>query len=148
MTANTGPRFDQVNLISSDVGRSLDFYRLLGLEIPKPWSSGDAIHHARAETSEGLDLAFDSAAFAQVWNKGWEGRSDLAGRVVIGFRVATRDDVDTRYATLVEAGHQGLQAPFDAFWGARYAIVEDPDGLAVGLMSPVDPARRSPPPQV
>ena len=38
------------------------------------------------------------------------------------------------------------QPPFDAFWGARYAIVEDPDGNSVGLMSPVDPTRRSPMP--
>jgi len=38
------------------------------------------------------------------------------------------------------------QAPYDAFWGARYAIVEDPDGNAVGLMSPIDPDRRTAPP--
>ena len=28
-------------------------------------------------------------------------------------------------------------------WGARYAVVEDPDGNAVGIMSPSDPDRRS-----
>jgi predicted enzyme related to lactoylglutathione lyase len=27
------------------------------------------------------------------------------------------------------------QPPYDAFWGSRYAIVEDPDGNPVGLMS-------------
>jgi hypothetical protein len=32
---------------------------------------------------------------------------------------------------------------FDSTEFARYAIVEDPDGNAVGVMSPVDPARRS-----
>ena len=36
------------------------------------------------------------------------------------------------------------QEPYDAFWGARYAIVEDPDGNAVGLMSPIDPDRQRP----
>jgi hypothetical protein len=36
-----------------------------------------------------------------------------------------------------------LHEPYDAFWGARYAIVEDAGGNAVGIMSPVDPARRS-----
>lgn len=29
----------------------------------------------------------------------------------------------------------------DAFWGARYAIVQEPDGNDVGLMSPHDPAQ-------
>jgi uncharacterized glyoxalase superfamily protein PhnB len=45
------------------------------------------------------------------------------------------------------AGYRGLQLPFDAFWGARYAIVEDPDGIAIGLMSPIDPTRRTAPPK-
>ena len=37
---------------------------------------------------------------------------------------------------------QGLQPPFDAFWGARYAIVEDPDGNPV---APDQPGRSGPP---
>jgi uncharacterized glyoxalase superfamily protein PhnB len=41
-----------------------------------------------------------------------------------------------------------LQAPYDAFWGARYAIIEDPDGVAVGLMSPRSAEMRSPPPEM
>ena len=41
------------------------------------------------------------------------------------------------------AGYRGQQPPYDAFWGARYAVVEDPDGNAVGIMSPSDPDRRS-----
>jgi uncharacterized glyoxalase superfamily protein PhnB len=48
---------------------------------------------------------------------------------------------------LTGAGYKGLQAPFDAFWGARYAVVEDPNGIAVGLMSPSDPNRRYWPPE-
>jgi hypothetical protein len=39
-----------------------------------------------------------------------------------------------------------VQVPYDAFWGARYAIVADPDGNEVGLMSPRDDDRRSFPP--
>lgn len=35
--------------------------------------------------------------------------------------------------------------PYDAVWGPRYAVVEDPDGNAVGIMSPIDPQRRSDP---
>lgn len=43
-------------------------------------------------------------------------------------------------------GHKGRQPPYDAFWGARYAIVADPDGNDVGLMSPLDEKRRTWPP--
>ena len=49
---------------------------------------------------------------------------------------------------MTSAGYRGLQSPYDAFWGARYAMVEDPDGVAVGLMSPVTDEHRSPPPMV
>jgi hypothetical protein len=35
---------------------------------------------------------------------------------------------------------------YDAFWGARYAIVADPDGSDVGLMSPIDEQRQTWPP--
>jgi uncharacterized glyoxalase superfamily protein PhnB len=72
----------------------------------------------------------------------------LEGRVVLGFRVASREAVDEVYAELTGAGYAGLQPPLDAFWGARYAIVEDPDGVAVGLMSPISPDYKSLPPEV
>jgi uncharacterized glyoxalase superfamily protein PhnB len=40
---------------------------------------------------------------------------------------------------------QGLQPPFDAPWGERFAIVEDPDGNPVAIASPVDPSMRGAP---
>ena len=67
--------------------------------------------------------------------------------MVVGFRVAERAEVDRSVEIVAAAGYRVLQPPFDAFWGARYAIVEDPDGVAVGLMSPVDPDRRWPVPK-
>ena len=54
--------------------------------------------------------------------------------------------MEARYAALTAAGYPSQQEPYDTFWGSRYAILEDPDGNAVGLMSVPDPARRSPPP--
>ena len=114
------------------------------------WRTPSGVHHVSADggTPEDFDLDFDSTRFAQVWNTGWHGRQNLAGRVVVGFRVASRDEVDRLYGEMTAGGHRGLQAPYDAFVGARYAIVEDPDGLAVGLMSPISAEHRSQPPDV
>jgi hypothetical protein len=56
-----------------------------------------------------------------------------------------RQAVDDRYAELTSAGYRGRQSPFDAFWGARDAIVADPDGNDVGLMSPAEDSRPSSP---
>jgi len=143
------PQFDQVNIVSSDMEASLAFYRRLGVNLPEAdvWRTHSGAHHASVREGD-ADLDIDSAPFAAIWNKGWQGRSDLGGRVVVGFSVASREEVDRLFAELTAAGHKGLQPPWDAFWGARYAIVEDPDGIAVGLMSPISPERRTLPPAV
>ena len=71
------------------------------------------------------------------------GTRDRAGRrVVIGFKLPSSEAVDALYADLTGAGYRGQQAPCDAFWGPRYAVVEDPDGNPVGLMGPRTTANR------
>ena len=147
------PVLNQLNIVSRNVSASIEFYRKLGVDIPEDaiWRTPSGIHHVGGGDHGGeaaIDLDLDSAAFAQMWNAGWKGRSDLGGRVVIGFHVPTREAVDALYRDMTAAGHKGLQPPHDAFWGARHAIIEDPDGIAVGLMSPRDDAKRSPPPEV
>lgn len=42
---------------------------------------------------------------------------------MLGFGVEDRDRVDEIYRDLVAAGSRGQQPPYDAFWGARYAVV-------------------------
>ena len=60
---------------------------------------------------------------------------------MIGFVLPSAAAVDDLYIALIEAGHHGRQAPHDAFWGGRYAIVLDPDDNQVGLMGPIDAQR-------
>jgi catechol 2,3-dioxygenase-like lactoylglutathione lyase family enzyme len=145
----TRPTLNQLNIVSSNPEASIAFYRRLGLDIPdrQVWRTATGVHHVSAEDA-GIDFDLDSTAFAQLWNNGWRGRKDLAGRIVVGLHVASREEVDRLYGEMTAAGHRGLQEPCDAFWGARYAIVEDPDGIAVGLMSPKSAEHRSPPPEV
>jgi uncharacterized glyoxalase superfamily protein PhnB len=137
------PVLDQVNIVADDIRRSMEFYRRLGASFREPPKDGaGALYHVGADDAAGVAVDLDSAGFAQFWNQGWAGRSDLVGRVVLGFGLASREAVDDKFAELTGAGHVGLQPPYDAFWGARYAVVEDPSGLAVGLMSPIDPTQR------
>jgi uncharacterized glyoxalase superfamily protein PhnB len=146
---NVKPVLGQLNIVSEDPAASIAFYRRLGVDIADAaiWRTATGTHHVNAQSGD-VDFELDSTAFAQVWNEGWRGRSDLKGRVVLGFRVTSREAVDEVYAEMTSAGYAGLQAPYDAFWGARYAVVEDPDGIAVGLMSPISPDFKSVPPEV
>ncbi len=142
MADDSGPVLDQVNIVVRDMAKAVAFYRHLGLTIDDD-SSEWADHHRTAHGAEGgLDFDLDSIESAQKWN---QSQTDHTGPM-IGFRLPTREAVDERYAEITGAGHRGQQPPFDAFWGARYAIVQDPEGNPVGLMSPVDPERRTPPP--
>jgi catechol 2,3-dioxygenase-like lactoylglutathione lyase family enzyme len=151
--AGPQPVFNQINIVCSDVDASLAFYRRLGVTIPDGmvWRTATGAHHVGPIPGDAADtpsIDLDSTAFAQIWNTGWKGRGDLAGRVVVGFGVATREDVDRVHADMTGAGYRSLQAPYDAFFGARYAVIEDPDGLAVGLMSPISKQLGGPPPEV
>jgi uncharacterized glyoxalase superfamily protein PhnB len=142
----TPPILNQLNLIVREMDATVAFYRRLGLEIDA--DSGGV--HVEVRFSNGMLLEFDSTTFVTQWDSGWNGST--GGSAVIGFAVASRDAVDALYADLTAAGYRGRQPPYDAFWGARYAIVDDPDGNGVGLMSPVDSARKfwppTPPPAV
>jgi catechol 2,3-dioxygenase-like lactoylglutathione lyase family enzyme len=137
-------RLDQLNLVARDVRASRDFYARFGVAFR---DEGDPLwdeHHVSGQHGDDIpvDIDLDSVSFATKWNTGWPGGTG----VVLGFKVDTRDEVDAMVAALRDEGVPVQQPPFDAFWGARYAVVSDPDGNAVGIMSPVDPEYRRPPP--
>jgi catechol 2,3-dioxygenase-like lactoylglutathione lyase family enzyme len=139
------PVFDQVNLIVRDMVQTLDFYRRLGLAVPDAateWPPGTGALHAEAVAPSGLRLEFDNVAMARIWHPGWQEPAVSRSQAVLSFSLDSREAVDELYATLTAAGAPGAEPPYDAFWGARYAIVQDPEGNSVGLMSPIDPTRK------
>jgi uncharacterized glyoxalase superfamily protein PhnB len=143
---NSSAVFDQVNLVVRDMDAALAFYRRLGVTIPDPpsWPAGSGARHAEVAMPSGVTFELDNHEMVRLWHTGWRPSSD-GSRTVLGFSLASREEVDERYAELTAAGYAGRQPPYDAFWGSRYAIVQDPDGNDVGLMSPADPAKRSTP---
>lgn len=141
--SDSPPDLHMLNLVVTDMAASLDFYRRLGIAVPQ--GQGAAGAHVQLRMPGGFSLELDTAESARLWHAAW--RADHGGvSVVVGFSLPTREAVDQRYAELTAAGYPGRQPPFDAFWGARYAIVADPDGNDVGLMSPIDQSRRTWPP--
>jgi hypothetical protein len=46
-------------------------------------------------------------------------------------------EVDAVYDRLTSLGYKGGHAPWDALWGQRYAMVQDPDGNGIDLFAPL-----------
>jgi uncharacterized glyoxalase superfamily protein PhnB len=140
----------QVDLVARDMEAALAFYRALGVEIPESaiWRTKSGIHHIDVVTPGGVTLHWDSPELAKSYDRGWREPSGPGTRVILTFHVESRGEVDAIHAKLAGLGHACPQPPYDTFWGARYAIVQGPEGNHVGIMSPSDPARRSAPPDL
>jgi catechol 2,3-dioxygenase-like lactoylglutathione lyase family enzyme len=143
MSIAVAPRLSSVNLFVRDMGAALAFYRRLGLQIP---AGLDQDVHVEVQ-SGGFRLEFDTQALTRAYDPDW--RPATGGNAcVLQFLLPSREAIDTLHADLVAAGFRSRLEPFDAFWGARYACVLDPDGNLVGLTSDQDPSRGGPPPDL
>jgi uncharacterized glyoxalase superfamily protein PhnB len=122
-------------VFASDLQRSLDFYRLLGLAVP----DADAPHVA-VELPGGNTLSFDTDETIAGMHPGWAptGSSAFGGRVALAFGLGSPSEVDALFDKLTAAGHAGTLKPYDAPWGMRYATVSDPDGNWVDLFALLD----------
>lgn len=141
MNEDGPPVLNQLKFIVSDLTATVAFYRRLGLTV----ETGPHAGHATARLSGGVDLEWDQTAVVRHWDTGWTG--ETGGSTILGFSVPSRQAVDALYAELVAHGYRGHQAPYDAFWGRRLAIVDDPDANPVGIMSPIDSALTHWPPR-
>jgi uncharacterized glyoxalase superfamily protein PhnB len=127
-------RFSAVGVVSSDMPRTLAFYRLLGLDVPL---DADTAGHVDVALPGGLRLMFDTEDTIRSFLADYEPPAPGGGRVNLAFELPDPDAVDSLHAELVAAGHHSELAPFDAPWGQRYATVLDPDGTGVDLFAPL-----------
>jgi catechol 2,3-dioxygenase-like lactoylglutathione lyase family enzyme len=130
------PTFNLIGMVVADMGKSLAFYRRLGLEIPP---DADAAPHVEVTLPGGLRLAWDTAETISSIDPSWA-PSDGGGGIGLAFLCDDPGEVDRVYADLVKAGYEGHLEPWDAFWGQRYAVVHDPDGNGVDLFAPLPAA--------
>ena len=128
------PKLDLIGIIVSDMARSLAFYRELGLDIP---ATADAEGHVEVTVPGGLRLAWDTEEVIRSFDDGFD-PAVSSGRVGLAFLCDSPAGVDTVYRRLVDLGYPGHKAPWDAFWGQRYAIVHDPDGTEVSLFASLE----------
>ena len=124
------PSLDAIGIVAADVAASAKFYRVLGLEFPD-----SAEDHLEATTPTGLRVMLDSVEMAKQFEPEWV---QPAGKpIALAFLCTSPSEVDDVHQRVIAAGYRSKNAPYDAFWGQRYATVLDPDGNAVDLFAPL-----------
>ena len=118
-------KWDYVGVISTDLARSVEFYRLVRIPLPEPESD-----HVEVAMENGMRFALDSLELIKSLGH-WE--APVGHRMGIGVNAGTSAGVDEAYRMILDAGFEGMTEPFDAFWGQRYAQVKDPDGNPVDI---------------
>lgn len=116
-----------IGIVVSDLGRSIAFYRLLGLEVPE--TPGE--DHVETTLASGTRLMFDTEEVVRSFQPNWTRQT--GNQLSLAFECSSPAEVDETYARMVAAGFHGEQEPWDAFWGQRYAQLADPDGVPVDL---------------
>jgi catechol 2,3-dioxygenase-like lactoylglutathione lyase family enzyme len=122
-------QLDCIGLVTTDLATSLAFYRSLGLAVP---TDAEAQPHVEATLPGGMRLMWDTLDVVRSMDPDWTAPSG-SPRIALAFRCADPAEVDATYRRLVGAGRRGVQEPFDAPWGQRYASLLDPDGNGVDL---------------
>ena len=122
------PSLNAIGIVSKDLAASIRFYSLLGVTFPAP--EGD---HVEAALPSGLRLMLDDLELIKKLDPEWT--APRGHRMNLAFECATPAEVDAVHAKVTAAGHVSKAAPWDAFWGQRYAQVVDPDGNVVDLFA-------------
>jgi uncharacterized glyoxalase superfamily protein PhnB len=121
-----------IGIAVSDMQASIRFYRLLGLDVPDDPGEG----HVDIPLPEGGRLMLDSEDVIRSFLPDWTRTN--GNQVSLAFECESPAKVDELYERAVEAGYEGEKAPWDAFWGQRYALLGDPDGVRVNLYAALD----------
>ena len=121
---------DMVGLTVRDMGAALKFYRLLGLAAPEG-VEGEA--YVEVITPNGYRISWNTVEIVQGIDPGWV--EPVGQRMTLAFKCDSPAEVDAVFARLMAAGYAAKHAPWDAFWGQRYAVVVDPDGNGVDLFA-------------
>ena len=118
-----------VGVIVADMGRAVEFYRRLGVDIPE---RSEELEHVEVKMS-GLTFFLNTARSNARWDPARREVSGDGYRIVLEFYLETAAALDAKYAELIGFGYEGHCAPYDVTPELRFALVDDPDGNTILL---------------
>ena len=124
------PELNAIGIVTSDVARSIAFYRLLGVDFPE-----DGEGHIEATLPSGTRFMLDSEEVITSFRPDW--KRETGNQLALAFECSNPAEVDELHARAIAAGFDAENEPWDAFWGQRYAQLRDPDGVPIDLFAPL-----------
>ena len=121
------PQLNAIGIAVSDMAASIRFYRLLGLDVPETPDEG----HVDVFLPNGVRFMLDSEEIIRSFLPEWSRQN--GNQVSLALECASPAEVDEIYSRVTAAGFEGEKEPWDAYWGQRYALLGDPDGVRVNL---------------
>ncbi len=123
-------RIDAIGVTSRDFEKTIGFYILLGFTFPGYMTTQK---HIEATTKDGkVRFMIDSHELA----------AELLGtdpvpanHAMFAIACDSPTEVDAVAVKIKAAGYTVVKEPWDAFWGQRYTIVQDPDGYLVDVFA-------------
>jgi catechol 2,3-dioxygenase-like lactoylglutathione lyase family enzyme len=130
VTVTDVPELNAIGIVVSDMARSIRFYRLLGLDVPETPDEG----HVDTFLPNGVRFMLDSEEVIRSFLPDWS--RETGNQLSIALECASPAEVDEVYQRITGEGFEGEKEPWDAFWGQRYALLLDPDGVSINLYAP------------
>jgi catechol 2,3-dioxygenase-like lactoylglutathione lyase family enzyme len=121
------PQLNALGIVVSDMASSIRFYRLLGLDVPETPDED----HVDTFLPNGVRFMLDTEDTVRSFRPEW--KRETGNQLGLALECETPAEVDEVYARATSAGFHGEKEPWDAFWGQRYAQLQDPDGVPVDL---------------
>ncbi len=119
-----------IGVIVQDMTATLASYRALGISIPE---GAEREENVDVMLASWLVLGFLSEKRARGADPSFV--TPLGQSMNLQFLCDTPKAVDDVHAALTAAGYASHTAPWDAFWGQRFARVTDPDGRVVNFFA-------------
>lgn len=118
-----------IGIVSEDIKKSIAFYKLLGVALKR---TGGPDHYD-ATLPSGVRLMVDTVELIQSFDPSF--KKVRGTGLTLCFDPGSAKKVDALYKTITHKGFKSVKEPWDAFWGQRYACVQDPDGNQIDLFS-------------
>ena len=94
-------QLNALGIVTSDMGRSIQFYRLLGLDVPETPGEG----HVDTFLPNGVRFMLDSEEVIRSFRPEWT--RETGNQIALAFECDCPAEVDEAYSRVVDAGFHG-----------------------------------------